>query len=69
MQHGKFAHFWDQLTKTAAIVENSPFFIPSLPTFSLRVFKLESITVPPFDRKFSVDLENGVIFEIEGARF
>ena len=37
--------------------------------FSLRVFKLGGITIPPFDRKFSVDLENGVIFEIEGARF
>ena len=37
--------------------------------FSLRVFKSGGITIPPFDRKFSVDLENGVIFEIEGARF
>ena len=29
---------------------------------------LESKAIPPFDSKFHVDHENGVIFEIEGAR-
>ena len=37
--------------------------------FSQRVFALESKTIPPFDSKFNVNSENGVIFEIEGARF
>ena len=30
---------------------------------------LESKAIPLIDSKFRVDYENGVIFEIEGARF
>ena len=37
--------------------------------FSRRIFTLESKTIPPIDSKFNVDSENGVIFEIQRAKF
>ena len=54
---------------SGAIQKTAHFFNHLCRPFSLRVFKSGGITIPHFDRKFSVDLENGVIFEIEGARF
>ena len=37
--------------------------------FSRRIVTLESKTIPPIDSKFNVDSENGVIFEIQRAKF
>ena len=36
--------------------------------FSQRVLAQKSKTIPPFDSKFSADIENGVIFEKKQSR-